>query len=119
MIVLSGLKKRYDTRKLIKEGYFADAFANMLKNAVEAHDYTLENEVKALEQNYKYMVKYVASGGDDPHRDEVYGSLKAKMYALHDSIVRAIEIKSSSRLFYTTLRNEQQSRHTLEMLLEQ
>ena len=119
MIVLSGLKKRYDTRKLIKEGYFADAFANMLKNAVEAHDYTLENEVKALEQNYKYMLKYVASGGDDPHRDEVYSSLKAKMYALHDSIVRAIEIKSSSRLFYTTLRNEQQSRHTLEMLLEQ
>ena len=81
-------------------------------------NWQLNNRLDELEESYKYMIRYVADGCNDPQREEIHNGITAKLMELADITEQELTVQNSPKLYYETLRMERKYPRSLEALLE-
>ncbi|MEG1573868.1 MAG: hypothetical protein RRY55_00260 [Bacteroidales bacterium] len=59
-----------------------------------------KEKVEELETTYKYMIKYMLEGVEDPEREKLYKSLLISLYAITDKITDELMMQSASSFYY-------------------
>ena len=103
---------------LLSEKRLAEAFADLRHTAQTLHNRQLNNRLDELEESYKYMIRYVADGCNDPQREEIHNGITAKLMELADITEQELTVQNSPKLYYETLRMERKYPRSLEALLE-
>ena len=82
--------KTFNSRvsKLLSEGKLREALADMRVHSERIMAWELTSRIDAIEQHYKYMLKYLADGVTDPERDNQYANIVSAAYSLLDSVTR-------------------------------
>ena len=105
-------------QSLISEKRLAEAFSELRKAAQTLQNWQLNNRLDELEESYKYMIRYVADGCNDPQREEIHNSITAKLMEIADITEQELTVQNSTKLYYETLRMERKYPRSLEALLE-
>ena len=71
-------------QSLLSEKRLAEAFAELRQTAQTLQNWQLNNRLDELEESYKYMIRYVADGCNDPQREEIHNGITAKLMELAD-----------------------------------
>ena len=105
-------------QSLLSEKRLAEAFAKLRQTAQTLQNWQLNNRLDELEESYKYMIRYVADGCNDPQREEIHNGITAKLMELADITEQELTVQNSPKLYYETLRMERKYPRSLEALLE-
>lgn len=105
-------------QSLLSEKRLAEAFAELRQTAQTLQNWQLNNRLDELEESYKYMIRYVADGCNDPQREEIHNGITAKLMELADITEQELTVQNSPKLYYETLRMERKHPRSLEALLE-
>ena len=105
-------------QSLLSEKRLAEAFAELRQTAQTLQNWQLNNRLDELEESYKYMIRYVADGCNDPQREEIHNGITAKLMELADITEQELTVQNSPKLYYETLRMERKYPRSLEALLE-
>lgn len=105
-------------QSLLSEKRLAEAFAELRQTAQTLQNWQLNNRLDELEESYKYMIRYVADGCNDPQRKEIHNGITAKLMELADITEQELTVQNSPKLYYETLRMERKYPRSLEALLE-
>lgn len=105
-------------QSLLSEKRLAEAFAELRQTAQTLQNWQLNNRLDELEESYKYMIRYVADGCNDPQREEIHNGITAKLMELADITEQELTVQNSPKLYYETLRMERKCPRSLEALLE-
>ena len=105
-------------QSLLSEKRLAEAFAELRQTAQTLQNWQLNNRLDELEESYKYMIRYVANGCNDPQREEIHNGITAKLMELADITEQELTVQNSPKLYYETLRMERKYPRSLEALLE-
>ena len=105
-------------QSLLSEKRLAEAFAELRQTAQTLQNWQLNNRLNELEESYKYMIRYVADGCNDPQREEIHNGITAKLMELADITEQELTVQNSPKLYYETLRMERKYPRSLEALLE-
>lgn len=105
-------------QSLLSEKRLAEAFAELRQTAQTLQNWQLKNRLDELEESYKYMIRYVADGCNDPQREEIHNGITAKLMELADITEQELTVQNSPKLYYETLRMERKYPRSLEALLE-
>lgn len=105
-------------QSLLSEKRLAEAFAELRQTAQTLQNWQLNNRLDELEESYKYMIRYVADGCNDPQREEIHNGITAKLMELADITEQELTMQNSPKLYYETLRMERKYPRSLETLLE-
>ena len=93
-------------QSLLSEKRLAEAFAELRQTAQTLQNWQLNNRLDELEESYKYMIRYVADGCNDPQREEIHNGITAKLMELADITEQELTVQNSPKLYYETLRME-------------
>lgn len=93
-------------QSLLSEKRLAEAFAELRQTAQTLQNWQLNNRLDELEESYKYMIRYVADGCNDPQREEIHNGITAKLMELADITGQELTVQNSPKLYYETLRME-------------
>ena len=89
-----------------------------LKTLVEeTSDWHISEKLSELEQSYRYMIHYVAEGIDDPKRDDIYENIIAETIKLCETATNELIARTSTKLYYATLRTERMHPENTEAIL--
>ncbi len=69
------------------------------------NDWTFKDKLEQMETTYKYMLRYMLDGANDPERNKVYNDLLRSTYELADEVLMHLKEKNDSRLYYESKRN--------------
>ena len=105
-------------QSLLSEKRLAEAFAELRQTAQTLQNWQLNNRLDELEESYKYMIRYVADGCNDPQREEIHNGITAKLMELADITEQELTVQNSPKLYYETLRMERKYPRSLEALLK-
>lgn len=105
-------------QSLLSEKRLAEAFAELRQTAQTLQNWQLNNRLDELEESYKYMIRYVADGCNDPQREEIHNGITAKLMELADITEQELTVQNSPKLYYETLRMERKYPRSLEAQLE-
>lgn len=105
-------------QSLLSEKRLAEAFAELRQTAQTLQNWQLNNRLDELEESYKYMIRYVADGCNDPQREEIHNGITTKLMELADITEQELTVQNSPKLYYETLRMERKYPRSLEALLE-
>lgn len=105
-------------QSLLSEKRLAEAFAELRQTAQTLQNWQLNNRLDELEESYKYMIRYVADGCNDPQREEIHNGITAKLMELADITEQELTVQNSPKLYYETLRMERKYPRNLDALLE-
>jgi len=105
-------------QSLLSEKRLAEAFAELRQTAQTLQNWQLNNRLDELEESYKYMIRYVADGCNDPQREEIHNGITAKLMELADITEQELTVQNSPKLYYETLRMERKYPRSMEALLE-
>ena len=105
-------------QSLLSEKRLAEAFAELRQTAQTLQNWQLNNRLDELEESYKYMIRYVADGCNDPQREEIHDGITAKLMELANITEQELTVQNSPKLYYETLRMERKYPRSLEALLE-
>ena len=105
-------------QSLLSEKRLAEAFAELRQTAQTLQNWQLNNRLDELEESYKYMIRYVADGCNDPQREEIHNGITAKLMELADITEQELTVQNSPKLYYEALRMERKYPRSLEALLE-
>ena len=105
-------------QSLLSEKRLAEAFVELRQTAQTLQNWQLNNRLDELEESYKYMIRYVADGCNDPQREEIHNGITTKLMELADITEQELTVQNSPKLYYETLRMERKYPRSLEALLE-
>lgn len=105
-------------QSLLSEKRLAEAFAELRQTVQTLQNWQLNNRLDELEESYKYMIRYVADGCNDPQREGIHNGITAKLMELADITEQELTVQNSPKLYYETLRMERKYPRSLEALLE-
>lgn len=103
---------------LIGQRRLSEAFAALRESVQSIQSWQIANRLDELEESYKYMIRYVAEGANDPQRDEIHAGITAKLAELAELAEMEMTLQDSPRLYYATLRMERMRPASLEMLID-
>lgn len=102
---------------LLSEQRLHDAFERIRNLSDGLMIWEITDRSKRLEENYAYMLKYLAEGADDPQRDRLLSELVDDVYILTDELVTTLMSRDTPTLYYNILRyNRQTGKHLSEVL---
>ena len=94
------------TARKIREGNLSEALADMRAFSEGNMNWELTTAIDSLSQNYNYMLRYVASGADDPGQADVYDGMVADALLLVDRLTRQAFTLENPTLYYSSLRSQ-------------
>ncbi len=95
---------RANVATMIDDGRLHDAFKAMRNFSEGMMTWEITTAIDRLEQNYAYMLKYMADGADDPGRDDIRADIAAEARALVDQMARKAFMTEAPTLYYNTAR---------------
>ncbi|MGM9845094.1 MAG: tetratricopeptide repeat protein [Muribaculaceae bacterium] len=100
--------KTFNSRvgKLLSEGKLREAFADMRAHSERIMAWELTSRIDAIEQHYKYMLKYLADGVTDPERAGQYANIVNASYTLLDAVTREMKLPDTATLYFNTVRSQ-------------
>ena len=102
---------------LLREKRLAEAFSSLKTLVEETSDWHISEKLSELEQSYRYMIHYVAEGIDDPKRDDIYENIIAETIKLCETATNELIARTSTKLYYATLRTERMHPENTEAIL--
>ena len=90
--------------KLIREGSLHDAFAAMRSFSEGNMTWEITTTIDRLEQNYAYMLRYMAQGVEDAGRHTIHQNITAEARSIADILVRRALMVENPTLYYNTAR---------------
>lgn len=118
MVTIPIEEKKQNIQKLLREKRLAEAFSLLRQIIAETSSWQLSDKIDELEQSYKYMIRYVAEGIDDPKRSEIYNGIVEKAFELCDIATTELIARTSPKLYYSTLRLERMHPEDTGLLLQ-
>lgn len=94
------------TARKIREGNMSEALADMRAFSEGSMSWELTTAIDSLAQNYNYMLRYVASGAEDPGQQEMYDAMVAEALLLVDRLTRHAFTIENPTLYYSNLRSQ-------------
>lgn len=67
-------------------------------------DWAFYDKLNELETSYKYMIRYMFEGIEDPARAQVYNGLVSSIFSLTDRVTEALLERESTSLYYSKKR---------------
>lgn len=99
---ISSFKNR--TARKIRDGYLHDALADMRRVSEQEMNWELTSLIDRTSESYNYMLKYLASGAQDPNRPAIYDDLSTEALMLVDRLTRTAFMRENPSLYYSTAR---------------
>ncbi len=93
------------TAKLIREGSLHDAFAAMRSFSEGNMTWEITSAIDRLEQNYAYMLRYMAQGVEDPDQQTIHQGIADEARAIADLLTRRALLSATPSLYYNTARS--------------
>lgn len=90
--------------ELLTQKRLAEAFKALRELAQHTQNWQIASRLDALEESYRYMIRYEAEGSGDPKRDEIHASITESLRKLAEAAEIESLIKDSPSLYYSTLR---------------
>lgn len=106
--------------KLINSGRLFEAFSALKKSAEQIP--VLKHELEKtsnLENTYRYMLKYLASGNTDPSSEHIINNIRENLSRLNDLLLRQYLLIDSPDLYYSTKRMELLKNSTFSYRLDE
>ncbi|MCM1451710.1 MAG: tetratricopeptide repeat protein [Clostridium sp.] len=95
-------KERVD--RLLGQRRLRQAAKEMAETARREQAWSVADKLEKTEQNYAYMLRYMADGAADPERDKVYDGIVNDLYGALDDLSMQMEKADNPSLYYSTLR---------------
>ncbi len=92
------------TARKIREGRLREALADIRAMSDSAMIREVNPDIDRIEENYRYMLDYVAAGVEDPGRGAVYDSLVTDSLGIVDRLTRKADMAENPALYYSTAR---------------
>ncbi len=90
--------------ELLRQKRLAEAFKVLREVAQRTQNWQIASRLDALEESYRFMIRYEAEGSSDPKRDEIHASITDSLTRLAETAEIESLIKDSPSLYYSTLR---------------
>lgn len=90
--------------RLLEQRRLRVANAEMSRVAREAQAWAVADKLEKTEQNYAYMLRYMADGVADPDRGQVYDGIVNDLYGALDDLTLQLEKADNPSLYFSTLR---------------
>lgn len=104
-MTLQNIKKfKENIISLLDNRRLRQAAAEMSKVARQEQAWAVADKLAKTEQNYAYMLRYLADGTADPERDTVYDGIVNDLYSSLDDLTLMIERADNPSLYFSTLR---------------
>ncbi len=88
----------------IREGALSEAFAAMRAFSEGGMTWEITSGIDRLEDNYRNMLRYVASGAEDPGREAIYAGIVNDALGIVDVLTRRAFMAENPALYYNTAR---------------
>ena len=111
------IKESESIKALIKDKRLFDVFERMHTLCQAINKWQLLDDLKRLEDTYKYMIHYWSEGFNDEHRDEMFENLKEDLYRLTDAIEFELRLTDDYSIFFEQRRIFNSSPKSLTTLL--
>lgn len=95
---------RQETAQKINSGRLHDAFADMRRFSEQAMTWEITSEIDRLEDSYRAMLGFLASGAADPGRADMLADIASAARSVTDSLARKAMETEGTTLYYTTAR---------------
>lgn len=92
------------TARKIRDGYLHEALSDMRKASEEEMSWEITSDIDRIAESYSYMLRYLASGADDPGRQDIYDDLRAETLMTLDRLVRLASMREFPTLYYSVAR---------------
>ncbi len=104
-MTLQDIKKfKEKVSALLGQRRLREANAEMAKAARDSQAWAVADRLEKTEQNYAYMLRYMADGAADPERASVYDGIVSDLYASFDDLTLQFEKVDNPSLYFSTLR---------------
>ena len=90
-------------RKLLKERRLKEAFALLNELNCKVENWQVGEELRRMEETYRYMIHYMMEGMDDPHRESLYADLTERLAIMTNEVERTLQAKFASSSLYLNL----------------
>ena len=90
-------------RKLLKERRLKEAFALLNELNCKVENWQVGEELRCMEETYRYMIHYMMEGMDDPHRESLYADLTERLAMMTNEVERTLQAKFASSSLYLNL----------------
>lgn len=89
---------------MVNDHRLHDAFHAIRSFSENSLNWETTTEIDLLEQNYRAMLGYFASGVDDPERQQVLADLLCDVRAIADTLARNAMMSEAPQLYFSTAR---------------
>ena len=102
-------------RELINSSRLNEAFF-LVKNSLNKYeaDRIAKERIESLETTYRYLLKFMADGHEDPSREKMINEIKEGLYRENDLLMRQSVLSDSGDMYSTAKRMENLKNATFE-----
>lgn len=105
-------------RKLIQECRLKEAFSRLNELNNKSEKWEISDELRRMEETYRYMIHYMIEGVEDNHRSELYEDMKSRLLDITDIVERNLLCQFvNNTLYLNYLRNRTQRTDDLKELV--
>lgn len=90
---------------LLSRNYLLDCVALVRQYAIENRKSQIRDVLDNIEQSYRFLLKYLAEGSNDPSREKLFCDLRYRLYALVRNLETEENASESPLLYFSTLRS--------------
>ena len=87
-------------KSLLNEHRVKEAFFLMNELNGKAEQWKISDELRRLEETYRYMIHYMVEGIDDPYKDKLYSDMISRMSVITDEIERNLLCQFANNTLY-------------------
>ena len=104
MTVKEIINTQQEIYRLLTEKQIKKVFGLLSGLSAALQDWTVNDKLNELETSYKYMLRYMFEGIEDPEREQVYKSLITSLFSLTDKVTELLLEKESSGFYLSKKR---------------
>ena len=87
-------------KSLLNEHRVKEAFFLMNELNGKAEQWKISDELRRMEETYRYMIHYMVEGIDDPYKDKLYLDMISRMSVITDEIERNLLCQFANNTLY-------------------
>jgi len=104
MTVKEIINTQQEIYRLLAKKQIKKVFELLSELSSVLQDWTVNEKLNELETSYKYMLRYMFEGIEDPEREQVYRNLISSLFTLTDKVTELLLEKESSGFYFSKKR---------------
>ena len=104
MTVKEIINTQQEIYRLLAKKQIKTVFELLSELSSALQDWTVNEKLNELETSYKYMLRYMFEGIEDPKREQVYRNLISSLFTLTDKVTELLLEKESSGFYFSKKR---------------